>query len=410
VDDVSVGSDRTPPGAGEDGIDPGSVARGRDLLRRFLAEHGERTARAYTGDVAEFARFLGHEPAAAIARLLSGGPATGRTVVLEYAVRLRRRGAAPATIDRRLSTLRALVRAALDEDLIDWLLEVPSQAQIAAAMEESATESAAPYIFPKHHSEIDRLDVQHYALRETLGGNYLAPVERPGRILDVGCGSGQWGLDLCEQFPAAVVVGFDLVIGKREKASRHHWARGNLLQGLPFCDDLFDFVHQRLLLAGVPLVRWPAVVADLVRVTRPGGWVELAEPPFEIEREGPANERLRTLTTQLSASMGLDSTRVVFDSVDRYLRDAGLRGVVRREVPVRVGEWGGQVGSLMVSNFRAAYTRLCITLEKRSMISADEGADLIRRAQDEWEHNRMLWTFAIAYGEKPGSPSARGRG
>ena len=73
---------------------------------------------------------------------------------------------------------------------------------------------------------------------------------------------------------------------------------------------------------------------------------------------------------------------------------------------MRVGEWGGQVGSLMVSNFRAAYARLCIALEKRSMISAEEGADLIRRAQDEWEYNRMLWTFAIAYGEKPDMPAA----
>lgn len=382
------------------------IARSRDLLRRFAAAHGDRTAQAYRGDVAEFARFLGCEPAAAIARLLAGGPGAGRTVVLEYAVGLRRRGAALATIDRRLGTLRTLVRTALDEDLIDWLLEVPSQGQIAAAMEESSASGSAPYIFPKHPSEVDRLDVQHYALRETLGANFLAPVERPRRILDTGCGSGQWGLDLCEQFPDADVVGLDLVIGKRGKASRHHWVRGNLLQGLPFGDDVFDFVHQRLLLAGVPLVRWPGVVEDLVRVTRPGGWVELAEPPFEIEREGPANKRLRTLTTELSASMGLDSTRVVFDSVDRYLRDAGLRSVARREVPVRVGEWGGQVGSLMVSNFRAAYARLCIALEKRSMISAEEGADLIRRAQDEWEYNRMLWTFAIAYGEKPDMPAA----
>jgi ubiquinone/menaquinone biosynthesis C-methylase UbiE len=401
VGEISTGGEGgTPPAPSGDGIDPDEVARSRDLLNRFVAARGERTARAYTGDVAEFAHFVKREPAAAIARLLAGGPSVGRTVVLEYAVSLLRRGAAPSTIDRRLGTLRALVRTALEDDLIDWLLEVPSHAQIATAMEESTTDESAPYIFPKHRSEVDRLDVQHYALRETLGANYVAPVDHPERILDVGCGSGQWGLDLCEQFPTAVVVGLDLFIGKRENAARHHWVRSNLLHGLPFGDDLFDFTHQRLLLAGIPLARWQAVVEDLVRVTRPGGWVELAEPPFEIEREGPANRRLRTLTTELSASMGLDSTTVVFDSVDGYLRDAGLSGVTRRELPVRVGEWGGQVGSLMVSNFRAAYTRLCITLEKRSMITADEGADLIQRAQNEWEHNRMLWTFAIAYGQK----------
>jgi hypothetical protein len=87
--------------------------------------------------------------------------------------------------------------------------------------------------------------------------------------------------------------------------------------------------------------------------------------------------------------------------VDGWLREAGLTGVVRREISVRIGEWGGQVGSLMVTNFRAAYMRLCDALEKRSMLTAEEGWDLIRRAQDEWEHNRMLWSFAIAFGQKP---------
>jgi ubiquinone/menaquinone biosynthesis C-methylase UbiE len=389
--------------AGTDGRagDSAAIARAQDLLDRFLAERGDRTLQAYTTDIAEFARFLGQDPAPALAGFLAAGPSAGRRTVLEYAIDLRRRGRAPATIDRRLVTLRALARSALELGLAEWLLEVPSQEQVSTAMEESATSDTAPYIFPRHRSEIDRLDVQHYALRETLGANYLAPVERPERILDVGCGSGQWGLELCQQFPEALVVGMDLVVGKREQPSRHRWVRGNVLHGLPFADDLFDFVHQRLLLAGVPLASWPVVAVDLVRVTRPGGWVELSEPPFEIEREGPANERLRRLTTELTASMGMDSTRVVFDSVDGWLRDAGLTGVVRREISVRIGEWGGQVGSLMVTNFRAAYMRLCDALEKRSMITAEEGWDLIRRAQEEWEHNRMLWSFAIAFGQKP---------
>jgi hypothetical protein len=139
------------------------------------------------------------------------------------------------------------------------------------------------------------------------------------------------------QSPEALVVGLGLVLGKRDQPSRHRWVRANVLQGLSFADGLFDFVHQRLLLGGLPLAAWPMVAADLVRVTRPDGWVELSEPPFEIERDDPANERLRGLTAQLTASMGLDSTRVVFDSVDGWLREAGLTRVVRREISVRIG-------------------------------------------------------------------------
>ena len=143
------------------------------------------------------------------------------------------------------------------------------------------------------------------------------------------------------------------------------------------------------------------MTGELVRVTRPGGWVELVEPPFEIEREGPANQRLRTFTVALAASRGMDSGRVVFDSVDGWLGQAGLVNGARREIGVRIGEWGGQAGSLMVSDFRAAYTRLLGAMEQRSMLTAEEGRDLILRAQEEWQHNRMLWSFAIAFGQKP---------
>jgi ubiquinone/menaquinone biosynthesis C-methylase UbiE len=68
-----------------------------------------------------------------------------------------------------------------------------------------------PYLLPRHASEVDRLDVQHYALRETLGVNHLAPIEPPRRALDVGCGTGQWAFELCKRHPGALVVGLDLV-------------------------------------------------------------------------------------------------------------------------------------------------------------------------------------------------------
>src|SRR5207244_12982745 len=150
---------------------------------------------------------------------------------------------------------------------------------------------------------------------------------------------------------------------------------------------------------GIPLAAWPAVVADLVRVTRPGGWVELVEPST-LDQRGPATERLLGLTTRMSASLGLDSMSVVFHSVDDYLRQAGLAGVTRRQLSVPIGRWGGRIGSLMVTDLRAGFTRICEVLEARDRLSLEEGRELIQQAQQEWERGRMSWTFAIAYGQK----------
>jgi SAM-dependent methyltransferase len=377
----------------------GDVARGQELLDRFLAARGDRTRQAYSTDVADFARALDEPAAGAVARLLGGGPVAGRRLVLEYAVELRRQGRAPATVSRRLGTLRTLVNEARRLGLTEWLLETPDEDEIAAAIEERA--SAASYVFPRHPAEIDRLDVQHYAMREALGANHLAPVGAPRRVLDAGCGTGQWGFEMCGEFPDARVIGIDLVPGKAGRPPGYQFVKGNLLEGLPFRDDQFDLVHQRFLVAGLPLDRWRAVVADLVRTARPGGWVELVELRMELEHAGPATARLLGLALGMSAALGLDTGSVVADSLDGYLRDAGLEGVVGRELVLPFGEWGGRVGVLMATDLRAGFTRMCEVLHARSRLPLEEGMDLIQRLSDEFERHRTTLTCAIALGRKP---------
>jgi len=81
----------------------------------------------------DFARFVGVDAAAAVAQLLAEQPESRRRMVLEYLVELRSLGRAQATIERRLSTLRALTRVARESGLITWSLEVPDNDEVTAA-------------------------------------------------------------------------------------------------------------------------------------------------------------------------------------------------------------------------------------------------------------------------------------
>jgi SAM-dependent methyltransferase len=259
-----------------------------------------------------------------------------------------------------------------------------------------------PYLIPRHAGEVDRLDLQHYAFREALRANYLAPVRSPRLVLDAGAGTGQWGFELCEEFPEAHVVGLDLVPGKPRHPTGYHAVRANLLHGLPFLDDRFDFVHQRLLFLAIPVAAWPTLVHDLVRVTRPGGWIELVEvPSMEFDRLGPAMGRLRDLAVTLAARRGLDGSSTVYRSIDGYLREAGVEDVDRREVTLPVGEWGGRVGSLLATDFRVAFSSLGQVLEAAGALQSGEFADLIHRVQREYDQLEVSTSIAIAYGRKP---------
>ncbi|MBO0685225.1 MAG: methyltransferase domain-containing protein [Candidatus Dormibacteraeota bacterium] len=256
------------------------------------------------------------------------------------------------------------------------------------------------YLFPRHASEVDRLDIQHYALRDVLQANHLAPVSAPERILDVGSGSGRWGWELAREFPGALVVGLDLVPGKPNLANRYNAVRGDLLQGLPFADGQFDLVHQRFLLSGIPVARWPDVVQDLVRIAKPGGWVELVELPNMVNGAGPATIRLHQMTGQLARTMGLDEEDLVFRGLDRYLREAGLSEVFRKEVALPIGSASGRVGELMLTDFRTTFTRISEVCVARGITSDQEAHDTITDALRECEERRQSLPVAIAYGRK----------
>jgi SAM-dependent methyltransferase len=177
--------------------------------------------------------------------------------------------------------------------------------------------------------------------------------------------------------------------------------RGNVLQGLPFDADRFDFVHQRFLTAGLPLKSWPAVIEELVRVTRPGGWIELVEAAPWIRPAGPATARLSELAWRLGTAHGLDTTGIVFDSLDELLRRAGVSDLEKRTLDLPMGEWGGRVGSFMASDFRAVFTRLCDVFEARFAVAAREGHDLVREMQLEWERHHSKLSLVFAFGRKP---------
>jgi SAM-dependent methyltransferase len=371
----------------------------QELLDRFLSGRPQHTVKAYTADLEDFASFTGRRPAAAAGELLAGGPHEGGRFLLAYAAELRRRGRAPSTIARRLRTLRSLVRLAEEDGLVGWSLELPEEDQIAASLQEGAADVA--YVLPRHPAEIDRLDLQHYALGAALGANYLAPVRKPGVVLDVGAGTGQWGYDLADEYPEAMVVGLDLQPPKPGAPAGYRTVLGNVLQGLPFADASFDFVHQRLLFSGVPVVAWPETVGDLARTCRPGGWVELVEGATCFEPAGPATERLTELLLRLNRSTGLDSGSVVFNSLDSYLVEAGMRDVTRRTVDMPLGEWAGTVGSLMASDIRALFTRVSMVFTARFDVPAAECVELVRAAQVEWEEHHTTYSLARAWGQKP---------
>ena len=268
-----------------------------------------------------------------------------------------------------------------------------------------------PYVLPRDVEEMNRLDFQHYVLRQAFRGNFVAPVENPAAILDVGTGTGRWALEVAAVFPQANVIGLDLNTppvdekaeggGEESRPPNYAFVTGNILEGLPFADASFDFVHMRLLVLALPHDRWPFVVNELIRVTRPGGWVESVEVIAD-EQGGPAVDQIMGWVAAMLQQRGID----IADGsrVGALLQTQGLVNGVSRRIEAPIGVHGGRVGKLMAADILNGMQALRGPLEALGLTTAAEFDRVFAEAKRAMESPRVrcVAPFYIAYGQRPG--------
>lgn len=254
---------------------------------------------------------------------------------------------------------------------------------------------------PNTDQELDRLDLQHYMLRYVLKGNYLAPIAKPSHILDIGCGTGRWSIEMAQEFPQTELIGVDLKLPELDTEllpANCHFQVGNVLKGLPFEDAMFDFVHQRLLLFAVPLVAWQQLVNELVRVTRRGGWVELAEVSPFFQHCGPATEKLLDLVVRAALQRGLDMS--ISQHIGTHLSNAGLKRVGTSMQLIPLGKWGGQLGEMGIMDILAIAQGMTPLVTAVMHTTPEEYDSLAMQMEQEVEQFHTTFTFHMAYGQR----------
>jgi integrase/recombinase XerC len=104
-----------------------AIAAFPDIIEAWLSRKNPQTLRAYRADIADFARSAGApSPGAAVEELLAGSAGQANAIALAYRVDLERRGLRSATIARRLSALRSLVKLARQLGRVAWAIDIES--------------------------------------------------------------------------------------------------------------------------------------------------------------------------------------------------------------------------------------------------------------------------------------------
>jgi ubiquinone/menaquinone biosynthesis C-methylase UbiE len=146
-----------------------------------------------------------------------------------------------------------------------------------------------------------KLTWEKYTILEKTVGQLVEGRTEPLRVLDFGCGSGTFGKWLLHRFPDQLsIAGIDMseACAADAKASGYDDAlSADFLSGIPFPDKSFDFIWSMDVFGHIEFRHKDAVIADLARITRPGGTqlhgIETADIPYLICDPNDPNDYIR---------------------------------------------------------------------------------------------------------------------
>jgi SAM-dependent methyltransferase len=241
------------------------------------------------------------------------------------------------------------------------------------------------YHLPNDETEQDRLDMQHALFRYALDGKlFIAPIpkEKLHNILDVGCGTGMWAIDVADENPQAQVLGFDLSpIQPTLVAPNCRFLVDDVNAEWVFAEK-FDLVHTRAMIFGIK--GWPRYLLQAYEHLNPGGFIELQDFVLPVDcteataaRGESSIVKMTTLLYEGGLKTGLDLRAP--QKLAEMLEAAGFKNVHVRWDKWPMGPWAKgerakQLGQWFLADMKGKIAADCFNVHLSSMTAfGDEG-------------------------------------
>ncbi|RUS25025.1 hypothetical protein BC938DRAFT_472734 [Jimgerdemannia flammicorona] len=177
-----------------------------------------------------------------------------------------------------------------------------------------------------------------------------------------------------------------------------HFQIANVLDGLPFPDNTFDYVNQRMLTFAIKENEWPSLITEILRVTKPNGWVEFLEFDLQSYNRGPLNTEGLKPTFYAFKSRGINP--YIARKLDRFLVKAGVVNVAKDWVSIPLN-WGGRLGQLFYDDVREVLISFRPYLTKVTGLSNEEYDAKIKASLEECKEYKTYNNFYAAWGQAP---------
>jgi hypothetical protein len=135
----------------------------------------------------------------------------------------------------------------------------------------------------------------------------------------------------------------------------------------------------------------------LVRVTRPGGWVELLEIGSDIRPAGRATALFLSWIHKFLRARGFDLSQM--QHIGKMLSQAGLRSVTSHTLDLPLGGWERHLGVLLEKDVIAAFRTVKSALSQSEGVSEEQFENCLLEMMQEWKRLKTIYRVYLAYGQ-----------
>ncbi|KAH6641660.1 S-adenosyl-L-methionine-dependent methyltransferase [Chaetomium tenue] len=276
------------------------------------------------------------------------------------------------------------------------------------------------YGMPMDDVELDRIDMCHakyYALLEK--NRFIAPIgENPQRILDLGCGTGIWSIDVADMYPSADVIGVDIAPTQPEWVPPNcRFELDDIEQEWAWKQNSFDLIFARDLILSVR--DWPRLIDQAYTHLKPGGHLEFHCVTGLLgcdDNTLPKDSALQKLSDAI-----FESTRVYGTPIDDptrwkgWFEDRGFDDVTEVVYKMPCSPWPKDqrlklIGAFEMENLLYGLSGMVTRVFGKGLNWSPEQVQVFLvdvRKEIRSRNLHVYWPYYVVHGRKPGGSSPR---
>ncbi|RIB26834.1 S-adenosyl-L-methionine-dependent methyltransferase [Gigaspora rosea] len=264
------------------------------------------------------------------------------------------------------------------------------------------------YPFPKKDYGGDRLALQHRIFKYIWQSDFSAPVneklETGAKVLDFGCGTATWLIDLSSQYPNSSFFGVEKPTPVFHSftppiPSRVSLQYCDILSRLPFEDETFDFIYVRFMAFEIPDNKFKDLINELTRILKIDGYLEIMDTNAQASNEGIETQEFMSSVRSYYKSIGMNP--LITESLEPLLRsNSHLTSITTEKQCYPIGNWDDPIGEIALENLLLVLKHSKNNLAPHMKVNEDEYDRKLLNIKEEVNLFQTYRNCVRVYGKK----------